>query len=68
MPVARIPSTHEYVHHVVNMSLCFFERQIPLGPEGPRQIRVTAVVVFRDRRRSTLRGPETLQDQIEKRR
>ena len=44
MRVARIASAHEYVHHVVNMS--FFERQIPLGREGPRQIRVTAVVVF----------------------
>jgi hypothetical protein len=47
MRVARITSAHEYVHHVVNMKLSFFERQIPLCRESPRQIRVTAVVVFR---------------------
>ena len=47
MRVARIASAHEYVHHVVNVQLSFFERQIPLGREGPRQIRMTAVVVFR---------------------
>jgi hypothetical protein len=47
MRVARIASAHEYVHHVVNVDLGFIERQIPLGREGPRQIRVTAVVVFR---------------------
>ena len=47
MRVARITSAHEYVHHVVNMKLSFFERQIPLGRDGPRQIRMTAVVVFR---------------------
>ena len=29
------------------MNLSFFERQLPLRREGPRQIRVTAVVVFR---------------------
>ena len=46
MPVARVASAHKYVHHVVNMNLRFFERQIPLRREGPRQIRVTAVVVF----------------------
>ena len=46
MRVTRIASAHEYVHHVVNMNLSFFERQIPLRREGPRQIRVTAVVVF----------------------
>src|SRR5215813_887306 len=47
MRVAGIASAHEYVHHVVNMNLSLFERQIPLGRERPRQIRVTAVVVFR---------------------
>ena len=47
MRVARITSAHEYVHHIVNMNLSFFERQIALRREGPRQIRVTAVVVFR---------------------
>ena len=47
MRVARITSAHEYVHHVVNMNFSFFERQIPLGREGPRQVRVIAVVVFR---------------------
>jgi hypothetical protein len=47
MGVARITSAHEYVHHVMNMKLGFIERQIPLCREGPRQIRVTAVVVFR---------------------
>ena len=46
MRVARVASAHKYVHHVVNMNLSFFERQIPLRREGPRQIRVTAVVVF----------------------
>ena len=49
MRVARIASAHEYVHHVVNMNLSFFERQLPLRREGPRQIRVTAVVVIRPR-------------------
>src|ERR1700747_376039 len=44
MRVARIASTHEYVHHVVNVNLRFFERQTPLLRESPRQIRVTAVV------------------------
>src|SRR5215813_13117130 len=47
MRVARIASAHEYVHYVVNMNLSFLERQIPLDREGPRQIRMTAVVVFR---------------------
>jgi hypothetical protein len=47
MRVARKTSAHEYVHHVVNKSLSFVERQIPLRCESPRQIRVTAVVVFR---------------------
>src|SRR6516162_961725 len=47
MRVAHIASAHEYVHHVVNMNFSFRERQIPLGREGPRQIRMTAVVVFR---------------------
>ena len=47
MRVSRVTGTHEYVHHVVNMNLSFFERQIPLGGEGSGQIRVTAVVVFR---------------------
>ena len=47
MRVARIASAHEYVHHIVNMNLNFFERQIPLYSEGSRQIRVTAMVVFR---------------------
>ena len=47
MRVARISSAHEYVHHVVNVNFSFVERQIPLRREGPRQIRVTAVVVFR---------------------
>ena len=44
MRVARIPSAHEYVHHVVDMSFSFFERQIPLARDGPRQIRMTAMV------------------------
>jgi len=47
MRVTRITSAHEYVHHVVNVNLGSIERQIPLCREGPRQIRVTAVVVFR---------------------
>ena len=47
MRVTRIASAHEYVHHVVNMNLSFFERQLPIHREGPGQIRVTAVVVFR---------------------
>ena len=47
MRVARIASAHEYVHHVVNVKLGFIERQIPRGREGPGQIRMTAVVVFR---------------------
>jgi hypothetical protein len=47
MRITRIPSAHENVHHVVNMNLSFFERQIPLRRERPGQIRVTAVVVFR---------------------
>ena len=47
MRITRISSAHEYVHHVVNMNLSFFERQIPRRHEGPRQIRMTAVVVFR---------------------
>jgi hypothetical protein len=46
MRVSRIARAHEYVHHVVNVKLSFFERQIPLGREGSRQIRLTAVVVF----------------------
>src|SRR5262249_2688121 len=45
MPVACISSAHEYIQHVMNMYLSFFERQIPRRREGPRQIRVTAVVV-----------------------
>src|SRR5260370_42226295 len=36
--LVRVASAHEYVHHVVNMNLSFFERQIPLRREGPRQI------------------------------
>jgi hypothetical protein len=47
MRSARKARAHEYVHHVANMNLSFFERQISLLREGPRQIRVTAVVVFR---------------------
>ena len=47
MRVARVTGAHEYVHHVVNMNLSFFQRQVPLCGEGSRQIRVTAVVVFR---------------------
>src|ERR1700731_3492454 len=47
MRITRIASAHEYVHHVVNVNLSFFELQIPLLRESPRQIRVTAVVVFR---------------------
>jgi hypothetical protein len=47
MRVARVTGAHEYVHHVVNMIFGFFERQIPLCGEGSRQIRVTAVMVFR---------------------
>ena len=43
MRVTRIASAHEYVHHVVNMNLSFFQRQVPLCGEGSRQIRVTAV-------------------------
>ena len=48
MGVARIASAHEYVHHVVNMNLSFFERQLPLRREGPGQIRLTAAVILRD--------------------
>ena len=47
MRVMRIPSAHENVHHVVYMNLSLFEWQIPLRRERPRQIRVTAVMVFR---------------------
>jgi hypothetical protein len=47
MRIPRITSAHEYVHHVMNMKLGLIERQIPLCREGPRQIRVTAVVVLR---------------------
>jgi hypothetical protein len=47
MRIARITSAHEYVHHVVNMNFSLFEWQTPLRREGPRQIRMTAVVVFR---------------------
>jgi len=47
MRVACVASAHEHVHHVMNMTLSFFKRQIPLRGEGPRQIRVTAVMVFR---------------------
>ena len=47
MRVARITCAHEHVHHVVNMNLSFFERQVPHCREGSRQIRVTAVVVLR---------------------
>jgi hypothetical protein len=39
MRITRKPSAHENVHHVVNMNLSFFERQIPLRRERPRQIR-----------------------------
>ena len=46
MRVARIASAHEYVHHIMNMNLSIFERQLPFCREGPGQIRVTAVVVF----------------------
>ena len=46
MGVARITSAHESVHHVMNIKLGFIKRQIQLCREGPRQIRVTAVVVF----------------------
>ena len=46
MRVARIASAHEYVHHVMNMKLGLIEWHIPLCREGPRQVRVTAVVVF----------------------
>src|SRR5205823_9538568 len=46
MRIASIPCAHEYVHHVVNMNLSFFERQIPPRGEGACQIRVTTVVVF----------------------
>ena len=47
MRITRKPGAHENVHHVVNMNLSFFERQIPLRRESSRQIRVTTVVVFR---------------------
>ena len=47
MRIPRKTSAHEYVHHVMNMKFSFVERQIPLGREGPGQIRVTAVVVLR---------------------
>ena len=47
MRIARITSAHEHVHHVVNVNLSFFERQIPRRREGSCHIRVTAVVVFR---------------------
>jgi hypothetical protein len=46
MRVARVASAHEYVHHIMNMNLGIFERQIPFCREGPGQIRVTAVVVL----------------------
>ena len=46
MRVARITRAHEYVHHVMNMNLSFLERQIPLGRERPRQIRVATVVRY----------------------
>ena len=42
MRITRIPSAHENVHHVVNMNLSFFERQLPIHREGQGQIRVTA--------------------------
>ena len=47
MCIPRITSAHEYVHHVMDMNLGIFERQIPFYREGPGQIRVTAVVVLR---------------------
>ena len=47
MRVARIASAHEYVHYVMNVNLSLVERQMPFRRERPRQIRVTAVVVFR---------------------
>src|ERR1700739_387138 len=47
MRVARVTGAHEYVHHVVNMTLSVFERQMPLCSKSSRQIRMTAVVVFR---------------------
>jgi hypothetical protein len=36
MRVARVPSAHEYVHHVVNMNLSFSGHQLPLCRDGPR--------------------------------
>jgi RimJ/RimL family protein N-acetyltransferase len=39
MGIPRITSAHEYVHHIMNMDLSIFERQIPFCREGPRQIR-----------------------------
>ena len=49
MRITGIPGAHEYVHHVVNMNLRFFERQLPLRGEGASQIRVTTVVVLHPR-------------------
>jgi hypothetical protein len=46
MRIPRITSAHEYVHHIMNMNLSIFERQLPFCRQGPGQIRVTAVVVF----------------------
>jgi hypothetical protein len=34
MRIVSIASAHEYVHHFVNKSLSFFERQVPLGELG----------------------------------
>ena len=49
------PQSSTYTHmlgdscngEAVHMNLSFLERQIPLCGEGSRQIRVTALVVFR---------------------
>ena len=44
LPLNHLPGEN---HRTEGMNLSFFEGQIPLRREGPRQIRVTAVVVIR---------------------
>src|SRR5947208_13456234 len=43
MRIPRKTSAHKHVHHVMNMNLSLFERQLPFCREGPGQIRVTAM-------------------------
>jgi hypothetical protein len=47
MRIPRITSAHEHIHYIMNIKLSIFEKQLPFCSEGPRQIRVTAVVVLR---------------------